>query len=172
MLCLPKEPEGGPLPKKKLLPLALALLLTLAAPAALAEEPELFTAGAYQYALLEDGTAEIRMYSGSAKDLVIPGTLDGRRVTRIGKRAFYGRDSLTAVVIPAGVTTIGSGAFSGCSRLASLTLPDSVTAIADGAFDGCPKLTLHVSRDSWAAQYCRDNGLACAYPDSPDWLNP
>ena len=67
---------------KKVLFAVLALALLLGA-AALAEEPEVFTSGDFQYILLEDGTAEITKYSGKDVELVIPETLDGYRVSSV-----------------------------------------------------------------------------------------
>ena len=42
--------------------------------------------------------------------------------------------------------------------------------IGFGAFTGCNYLTLTVPRNSYAAQYCNENGLNYTYPDSLDWL--
>lgn len=69
------------------------------------------SSGDYEYILLEDGSAEIAGYSGSAEDLEVPAELDGHPVTSIGDGAFYYCDSLTSVTIPDGVTSIGEGAF-------------------------------------------------------------
>jgi len=46
-----------------------------------------------------------------------------------------------------------------------------VTSIGENAFSDCENLTLTVPRDSYAAQYCKDNNLNYTYPDSLDWLN-
>ena len=89
----------------------------------------------------------------------------------IGDAAFYGCSSLTSVSIPDSVTTIGDEAFSSCYNLTSVSIPDSVTAIGYGAFSRCSSLTLTVGRDSYALQYCKENGLNYTYPDSLDWLN-
>ncbi len=62
----------------------LCALLALLCPLALAEEAEreTFTSGDYEYALLEDGTAEITDYTGRDAELIIPSELDGHPVTR------------------------------------------------------------------------------------------
>ena len=99
-------------------------------------------------------------------------------VTSIGDSAFSCCDCLTSVTIPNGVTSIGNLAFYNCSSLKSVTIPDSVTSIGkkafavyeNGAYVPNPALTLTVPRNSYAAQYCRDNGLKYQYPDSLDWL--
>ena len=135
-------------------------------------ERELYISGDYEYAILEDGTAEITTYYGEAEALIIPETLDGLPVTTIGDWAFDGRSSLSAVTIPDSVTTIGDWAFEGCSSLSDVTIPDSVTEIGYGAFEDCDSLkTVIVGRDSYALTYCRENGLPYTYPDANDWLN-
>ena len=100
-------------------------------------------------------------------------------VIRIGDYAFSWCISLMSVTIPDSVTGIGDGAFSDCPSLTSVTIPDSVTGIGENAFavyqdeDNIPNpaLTVTVSRDSYAAQYCKDNGIKYTYPDANDWLN-
>ena len=62
-------------------------------------------------------------------------------VTSIGDGAFYGCYKLTSVIIPNSVTSIGEYAFYFCSGLTSITIPNSVTSIGESAFFGCSKLT-------------------------------
>lgn len=127
--------------------LAAVLLMVLATNGAMADE-DVFTSGDYQYCILEDGTAEITRYSGEDSVLKILNTLDGKTVTSIGEYAF-----------------------SGCSSLTSIELPDSVTSIGYSAFERCDNLIITVQRDSYAAQYVKDNNLKYTYPDANDWLN-
>ena len=104
-----------------------------------------------------DGTAEICNYDGyyygeehykmaiSDKDyagtLVIPDTLGGRPVTRIGNSAFIFCKKITGATIPATVTSIGEYAFQYCEKLAAVTIPSSVTTIGERAFENCDGLT-------------------------------
>lgn len=92
-------------------------------------------------------------------------------VTSIGRWAFLECTSLTGITIPEGVTSIGDRVFTGCTALTSVTLPASVTSIGAKVFSNCsPDLLITVPRDSYAAQYCKDNNLNYTYPDANDWL--
>lgn len=78
---------------------------------------------------------------------------------------------LESIELPANLTYIGQGAFGYCSNLRTITIPDSVTEIGEEAFTYCDQLTITVSRDSYAAQYCKENNLNYTYPDANNWLN-
>lgn len=95
-------------------------------------------------------------------ELVIPDTIEGLLVTRVGENAFQdGRwgsvilpdgvveigasafatcHNLTDFQIPVGVTFIGDSAFQSCRSLTSITIPTGVTAINDSVFGGCWRL--------------------------------
>lgn len=111
-------------------------------------ETATLTSGDYEYRVLENGTVEILGYNGKARNLVVPGELGGKTVTSIGYVAFFSCDSLTSITLPDSVTSIGLNAFSVCSS----------------------DLTLTVPRNSYAAQYAKENKLVYTYPDINDWL--
>lgn len=98
------------------------------------------TWGDYEYAVLEDGTVEITKYNGSDTELVIPEIIDGKSVTVIGERSFYGCDSLTKVNFPDSVTTIGYMAFGRCYNLLNVDIPVGVKVLDEYAFYSCVKL--------------------------------
>ncbi len=83
----------------------------------------------YSYAELEDGTLEIMSYFGNDTELVVPTEIDGKRVTRIGHRAFNGCSSLRSIELPESVTSVGGHAFYGCSSLKSIKLPASLSSM-------------------------------------------
>ncbi len=87
-------------------------------------------------------------YTGPDSGVVIPDTINGLLVTKIGDGAFFGRTSLTSVTIPDSVTTLEAGAFYDCSGLTSVTIGNSVTSIGYEAFTGCSGLTSVTIPDS------------------------
>ena len=81
----------------------------------LAEETEKeYQSGDCTYIVLEDGTAEITLYTGEASELSIPDAIDGRAVSSIGVAAFNWSENLTSVIIPKGISNIGAAAFVNC----------------------------------------------------------
>ncbi len=60
-------------------------------------------------------------------------------ITRIGKFAFIGCQSLATVTIGSGVTEIAQGAINHCDEMTQITLP-AVTTVGEGAFKNCAKL--------------------------------
>jgi len=121
---------------KKIVSVLLFVLCMVCAMSALAE-----TSGDFEYAVLEDGTAQITAYSGSASELTIPAVLDGYAVTAIGNYAFSYTSSLKSVKIPDGITTIGHFAFQCCSGLKNVKIPDSINSIGYNPFGECRSLT-------------------------------
>ena len=80
-----------------------------------------------------DGAGTITGYDDDGpKNVTLPSTIDGVKVTAVGKNAFRGKQ-LTEVNILTGVTTIGEGAFSE-NELTSLTMLDCVVNIRASAF--------------------------------------
>ena len=95
---------------------------------------------------IENGN--VKGYSGTSMDVIIPTYYKGRRVTSIGSSAFSGCRGLANVTIPNTVTSIGSSAFSGCHGLANVTIPNTVTSIGSSAFYNCIGLTSITIPDS------------------------
>ena len=97
-----------------------------------------YVSGKFTYKILEDGTAELRDYSGSAAVVTIPETFYGRKVTEIYGAFSY--TSVTSVTIPNTVKSIGALTFFACKKLKSIEIPDSVEYIGAGAFVYCDSL--------------------------------
>lgn len=80
--------------------LSIVMLLSITAGLDLSAYAETYyISGDYEYTILDDGTAEVKGYTGSASDLTIASTLDGYTVTSIGYMAFSGCDSLKSINI-------------------------------------------------------------------------
>ena len=67
--------------------------------------------GDYTYTVLDDGTAQITRYSGTASELTVPATLGGADVSSIGFRAFENNDDVKRVIFPDTLRTVGEYAF-------------------------------------------------------------
>ncbi|EDO57151.1 leucine-rich repeat domain-containing protein [Clostridium sp. L2-50] len=90
----------------------------------------------YNGFMYEEKESEITItgYVGDKTEVVIPGEINGKKVTTIGDRAFNDCTGLTSVTIPEGVTSIGDDAFSLCVKLTSISLPKSLTSIGSWGF--------------------------------------
>ena len=88
----------------------------------------------YTYVILEDGTVEIRSYTGHRRYITIPDYIEGRIVSSIGVGAFAGQTRLREVNLPKYLVRIRDSAFYGCSNLIGMTIPDTVTEIGEKAF--------------------------------------
>lgn len=95
----------------------------------------------YEYNANDDGTASIERYTGAdVETLVIPSSIDGYKITRIGGYTFCSLRALHSVTVSEGIKEIGSHAFSECPELKSVTFPNSIESIDSNAFDECPAL--------------------------------
>ena len=88
----------------------------------------------FVYVKLDDGTIEIRSYTGRRSYIKIPDTIEGKPVTVIGEKAFYGQTRLREVTLPNQLKVIGRAAFEGCSNLRGIEIPDTVIKIDEKAF--------------------------------------
>ena len=95
----------------------------------------------FTYVILEDGTVEIRSYTGHRRFITVPEKIEGRVVSSIGDGAFAGETKLREVGLPSGLTHIGLSAFAGCSNLVSMYIPENVTEIEASAFAECVRLS-------------------------------
>lgn len=84
----------------------------------------------------------ITKYKGTDKNLVIPETLVGYKVTSVADSAFKDCKTLEYVRIPDNVLSIGNDAFRGCSNLKEVYIGEKTGAVGSGAFYDCPKLAL------------------------------
>ena len=97
----------------------------------------------YTYVENNDGpmTCTIIAYTGEFYSNIIPESLEGHTVTRIGDRAFKNINKITGgLTIPPAVISIGNEAFSGCTLITGITLSSNTKTIGNKAFEGCSSL--------------------------------
>lgn len=101
--------------------------------------------GTWTYEVEEDGSITLLKCKTVKKNIVIPGTIDGKPVRKLGKHLFQNNDTITGVVIPHGVKEIDKMVFFNCDKLEYVEIPNSVTAIGDQVFSKCESLeTLYI----------------------------
>lgn len=115
----------------------------------------------FKYSVLGNEAA-ITGYYGEEKNIVIPATVDGYRVTSVADSAFEDTP-INSVIISEGITSIGWFAFNGCTELTSVIVPASVSSIGYSAFGiaGAP-LTVYCHSGSYALSYAKSFGLTYA----------
>ena len=72
------------------------------------------TYGDYKYKIFDNSRVKITKYTGNATKLVIPNKIGKRKVSSIGKLAFFECPKLSSVIIPKSVKEIAESAFLGC----------------------------------------------------------
>lgn len=78
-------------------------------------------------------------YKGTATSLNLPSSIDGKRVTKVAKCAFFAARTLTSVTLPNSLLEIGDSAFAR-TNISSVTIPASCTVLNNGCFKDCRAL--------------------------------
>lgn len=76
----------------------------------------------------------ITEYLSDSEKVVIPETINGKKVIAIASGAFKNK-SLKALILPRTIEKIEDGAFVSCSSLETVYFPDSVYSVSDKIFD-------------------------------------
>ncbi|MBQ5893423.1 MAG: leucine-rich repeat protein, partial [Clostridia bacterium] len=95
----------------------------------------------FTYVELEDGTIEIRSYTGHRRYITVPDKIDGKIVSSIGTAAFAGQTRLREVILPKQLKYIKGSAFAGCNNLLHIDIPDTVVSIGGEAFSDNVRLS-------------------------------
>jgi len=104
---------------------------------------EVHTFGSYEYMVYDDDTVVIVSYNGSENNVVIPDTIDGKKIIEIGSQAFASNDTIKSVRLPKNVEVIGSYAFYGCSSLSDIYIGNKVWSVGESAFEWTPWYNSH-----------------------------
>ena len=103
----------------------------------------------FTYVTLDDGTIEIRSYTGKRRYITIPDMIENKKVTSIGDFAFQEQSKLRQVTLPKYLKNIGQYAFDGCCNLTSMDLPEMVETIGNYAFKNTVRMSsLHIPFNS------------------------
>ena len=87
--------------------------------------------------VIKDGEVTLTKYIGTATEIVIPDTIEGKPVVAIGSKCFYWNKTLSKITLNAGLKSIGDKAFVNCWALESITLVDGIETIGKDAFSFC-----------------------------------
>ncbi|MBQ7646871.1 MAG: leucine-rich repeat protein, partial [Clostridia bacterium] len=93
----------------------------------------------YTYVILDDGTIEIRSYTGHRRYITIPDFIEDKVVSSIGIGAFYNEKRLREINLPRYLVLIRETAFSCCSNLIKMDIPETVVYIGSAAFQNNPR---------------------------------
>ena len=116
------------------------------------------TDGDWVYILHDDGTAEIKDYTGPEAEISIPAMVDGHPVTVIGMHEDFYYYEIYTITIPEGVTEIMPECFAECDCLEEVYLPSTLRSIGDRSFlmtgigsIDLPEGLISIGREAFAA---------------------
>ncbi len=92
------------------------------------------------------GGIEIRNYNGTDDIVVIPETINGQNVIRVGGMVFANESTVRGIYIPNTVKEIST--ICGNNKYVEVVVCEGVEIIADNAFNNCPSLTTVVLGNS------------------------
>lgn len=142
--------------KKRIIAIVLSVLLIVSV-----FPFSLFTVSAAKYGnftyTISNGEVTINSYSNydenASREVIVPDTIQGFPVTKIGKYAFGNEDSIspTSIVIPDSVQSIGDYAFYYSYALTSISFGSGLKTIGYGALSSCGRLEKVYIKDlvSW-----------------------
>lgn len=158
-------------------------------------------AGEFYYTLRKDNTIAVYVEKYDMKELVIPESIGGFRVSAIAapkntevnttlsnvvfpetiqtidNSAFVNCIGLTEINFPKGLVYINASAFKGCSSIKELRIPEGVTEIGEKAFVNCSALLYvylpnSVSKiGSSAFEGCPSLEIYAARETAPGWFS-
>lgn len=117
--------------------------------------------GDYKYQVNEDNTITLTKYTGHDKDVIIPDTIRGKKVTTIGELCFCFNTEIESVTIPDTVEVIGLNAFSD-TTITKVIGGKNIRELGRGAFGACKSLehiTLYEKVESIGREAFMSSGL-------------
>lgn len=99
---------------------------------------------------------ELTGYYGNSRSVIVPQSINGKQVIRLGDSLFKNNTELTYITLPEGLKEIGELAFYCCSNLSEISIPESVETIGSFAFYASSEL-----RSFYVPQNVREIGDFC-----------
>ena len=104
---------------------------------------------------LSDGTVQLNGINfNPSGEFVIPSSLNGKEVSKIGENAFEGKNLITEIIINNNISEIKDSAFKNCTSLSKITISnDEIDPIELGnnIFEGCmSNINIVVPNDKYA----------------------
>ena len=125
--------------KKTIKNLAFVLMLVVAF-TCIAMQASAADANDLTFVAYDDGVMVASCVNTASGELTIPAEYNGKKVVKIGDKAFENCLGLTSVKIADTVREIGASAFEGCTNLAEVTFPYDLVTIGNDAFFACDAL--------------------------------
>lgn len=126
-------------------------------------DPE--TETSFTYEVLTADEAVLVTYSGNSDTVILPATIGGYKVAKLGDALFADHEELTRIRISEYVTDIGDSAFENCTDLELVRFAGQTSAIGDKAFAGCTALMEFEFPGSLTSigerAFCGCSGLEC-----------
>ena len=95
----------------------------------------------WEYTVNNDNTVTIDKFKDNKNEnVVVPNTIEGKKVTVIGAFAFAGNQTIKTVVLKNGIKIIRDVAFARCKNLEKVELPSTLKEIHESVFRDCMKL--------------------------------
>ena len=95
-----------------------------------------YTSGFWKYKTLVGGDIEITGYTGSDLNISVPAKIANKKVTAIGKSAFYEKN-IQSITLPSTIYAIRDGAFNDCVKLKKAALKSGIKEIGYRTFENC-----------------------------------
>lgn len=93
----------------------------------------------YELTSTKDGVI-LSNYIENSPEVIVPETIDGKRIVEIGRYAFKNHREIVTVSLPDSIKVIGSHAFYDCRKLSKIRIGEEISEIEDGAFKNCGEL--------------------------------